>query len=670
MADFSADTFPTTSVSPTDTTAFSVYESQLLEWIAAAVQEGEGILRADPSYAEIDKIIAYVMGDQLDTRRPSALSGVTDNRLKNIILQTVAALTDIHPLFGFKTMNDKFQKQSEVLNKLAQAWWVNSFADLRLADVIRYATGPGTGYVEIHWDASASGGVGDITLTPRDPRDVLPIRPTFGQSVQEWEGVIIRQTMSVNQARARWPERAGKIVPDGTPSSLLQRTWGSARKVFTQVQTPVDVLTAGGRGRNAPHRVPTVDVYSCWVKDRRFNDGEVPLQMGDPETTWSYTAYPVSWVTQKRTKENGDPYTKDDCRLYPSGRLIIATQKAILYDGPNPYWHGMFPIAKLCLDPWPWSFLGVGIARDLLPIQDAVNETINGILDKVRKVLRPSITADKKTVPDSVWNRIDTRLPGLKLKTNTTAGQGVQYLQEPDLPEFVFDFLKLAISEMDNLSGVANLSALTQLNQAPGADSIEKMMEALTPLLRLKGRLLEYFLREVGEMVKSNFFQFYTLPRRVAILGEAGLDFSDFDFDPGTLVPAMQRDDPNYDPAYDAITTKRHDRAKLHQKQFAFQITPNSLLAISQLSRKLLYLQLFRGGVMDIWTLFDVLEVPNGGVPPNGVVTITDRLQAMQALGLTPNVSPAGRKASGEAAPKLNVKPDSGGAPRVTVSES
>lgn len=668
MADFTQDTIPVTSVTPGDS-AFVQYEGALLEWIASAVQEGEAILRADPAYTEIDKIIAYIMGDQLDSRRPTALSGITDNRLKNIILQTVAALTDIHPLFGFKTMNDKFQKQSEVLNKLAQAWWVNTFADLKLADVIRYASGPGTGYVEINWDPSAGGGVGDIMLTPRDPRDVLPIRPTFGQSVQEWEGVIIRNTMSINQARARWPERADKIVADGTPSSLLQRTWGSARKVFTQVQTPVDVLTAGGRGRNAPHRVPTVDVYSIYYKDRRFNDGDNPIKMGDPETTWSYTAYPFDWIG-KRQKENGAPVTKDDCKLYPGGRLIIATQKAVVYDGPNPYWHGMFPIAKLCLDPWPWSFLGVGIARDLLPIQDAVNEVANGILDKVRKVLRPSIVADKKTVPESVWQRLDTRLPGLKLKTNSTAGKGVDYLQEQDLPQFVYQFLQMMIGEMDNLSGVANLTALTQLNQAPGADSIEKMMEALTPLLRLKGRLLEYFLREMGEMVKSNFFQFYTLPRRVAMLGEAGLDFADFDFDPGTLVPSMQRADPGYDSNYDATTTTRTDRAKLHQKQFAFQITPNSLLAISQLSRKLLYLQLFRGGIMDIWTLFDVLEIPNAGTPPGGAITVTDRLMAMQSMGLGANVSPAGRKASGEAAPQLHVKPDAGGAPRVTVSES
>ena len=139
-------------------------------------------------------------------------------------------------------------------------------------------------------------------------------------------------------------------------------------------------------------------------------------------------------------------------------------------------------------------------------------------------------------------------------------------------------------------------------------------MEALSPTLRMKGRLLEVFLRDVGEMVKTNFFQFYTMQRRISMLGDQGIDMEDFQFDPGTLIPAYSKeaDGDAYDPAYD-MYIPRAKRAKLHHKQFTFQITPNSLLSISQISRKMMYLRLHREGLMGPWTLFEVLEIPNGG---------------------------------------------------------
>jgi hypothetical protein len=640
------------------------YELDLLRWIQAAVQDGDAILKSDPSYDDIDKAVSYVMGDQLDHRRPADLASISDNRLKHIVLQTVSALTDVHPLFGFKTNNARFQSQAEVLDKLARAWWVNSFADLRLADVIKYATVCGTGYAEVTWNASAAGGQGDIEIIPRDPRDVLPIRPTLEYSVQGWEGVIIRTSKSVNELRARFPEKAHLLRADRHPMSASDRIWKRFRSLSAKFVSPaVDYLTQSPKG--AIPKVPSIDLYHIYIKDRRTFTGAEPISMGDPQTTWGYTVYPLGYI-----KPDGKPATEDDAKLYPRGRLIISTKSVVLYDGPNPYWHGMAPVIKLSLDPWPWSLLGVGLARDLMPIQDAINEVANGILDHVRKALRPGVIGDKKAMPESMWQRLDTRLPGVKMKTNAAMGGGVELTKVDPLPPYVFDFYQAMLQEMDTLSGVANLNALMQLNQAPGADSIEKMMEALTPILRLRGRLLEGFLRELGEMVKANFFQFYNLPRRVALLGEAGIDFQDFDFDPLNLIPTLDPRDPGYEAQWDPTMTSRADRAKAHVKNFTFQITPNSLLAISQLSRKLTYLQLWRGGMMDPWTLFEVLEIPNGGQPPQEAKTITDRLLAAQMIGLTGSVSPAGRKATGQEAPSMKVKKDESGAPRVTVSES
>lgn len=654
------------------------YEAGVLKWLQEAVSEGEAILKDEPAFDEMEKSIAYIMGEQGDTRRSAALSNIVDNRLKTILNQTVAALTDIHPLFGFHTYNNSFKDQESVLMKLAQAWWINNFSDLKLADVIKFAAGAGTGYCEVAWDASAYNGTGDIVLRPIDPRNVLPIRPSLGGSLQDWDGVIIRSAKTPEELQARYPDKAGKITSDRAPS-ITTRSWTRAKRLYSAIITPsaVDNLTASNP-RNMPRKVATTDVYTIYLKDRSLHLGPNPVVMGDPETTWSYTVYPVGYdKVPNGFGVFGEPIyrqaTIKDSKKYPRGRMIVATKNCVLYDGPNPYWHGMFPVSRLSLDPWPWALLGLGLAHDLIPIQDALNETLNGIMDHVRKLLKPAIVADKKSVSNNLWERIDTRLPGLRIKTNAAAGKGLEFVSPEPLPQYTFDVLQFLTNELDYHAGTANLIALTQVQQIPGDDTIERMTEALTPTLRLKGRLLEYFLRDVGEMVKSNFFQFYNLPRRVAMLGEAGISFDDFDFDPGSMVPAMSNEDPGYMPELDK-RLGRADRAQWMQKNFAFQITPNSLLAISQISRKMMYLQLRREGLIDRWTLYDIMEIPNGGTPPGNAETITDRLMAEQAIFMGGMMAQGqqgpGRPPSGQQPPSMQQKKDEGGVPRQTVSES
>ena len=637
-----------------------LYPRATLQWLNDAITGGEGILKQDPTYNAIGDNIRYVMGDQLRDR-PSELSHIVDNRTKKAIAETVSALTDIHPLFGFDTENDLFQDQVVILGKLTKAWWISSFADLRLADVIRYAMAAGTGYVEVNWDATLAGGYGDLILTPVDPRDVLPIGPRYDFSVQSWDGVIIRSMESLDTLVARYGIAAAGLTADNG-NTWLSRMWGNVK---TKVETPTNIFeSTQGKGHNMPLRTNGKEVYKCFVKDTRLWDGTMPINMGDVKTSWAYKVYPVGYL-----KDNGQPATEEDARVYPRGRMIVATKERVLFDGPNPYWHGMFPIAKLTLDPWPWSLMGGSMVADLKPMQDAVNECLNGVWDHVKKSLRPAVIGDKRAVPQSTWNRLDTRIPGVKLLQNPTAGKGIEFVHSDPLSPDVMEFFQYVIGEMDTLSGVANLQAMMHLNQAPGADSIEKMQEALSPLLRTKSRLLEVFLREIGEMIKSGFFQFYTLPRRINILGEQGISLREFDFDPGSLVPAMHKDDPDYLPHLDAMLPSA-ERARQHMRNFTFQITPNSLLGASQLSRKLTYLQMFKLALMDPYSLWEAMEIPNAGSPPADVQTVSQRILYAQQVGLMPNTNPVGAPPSMQAPPAVEQRTGEDGLPRTVTTTS
>ena len=262
----------------------NLYPRVTLNWLTEAVTAGEAILKQDPTFNAIPGNISYVMGDQLKDR-PSELSRIVDNRTKKAIAETVSALTDIHPLFGFETENDYFQDQVVILGRLTKAWWISSFADLRLADVIRYAMAAGSGYCEVNWDATLAGGDGDMVFTPVDPRDVLPINPRYDFSLQSWDGVIIRSMETIDTLIARYGIAAAGLQPDNG-NTWLSRLWGSVK---TKVETPTNIFeSTQGKGHNMPLKVNGKETFKCYLKDTRLWDGTEPIIMGDPKTTWSY----------------------------------------------------------------------------------------------------------------------------------------------------------------------------------------------------------------------------------------------------------------------------------------------------------------------------------------------------------------------------------------------
>jgi hypothetical protein len=160
---------------------------------------------------------------------------------------------------------------------------------------------------------------------------------------------------------------------------------------------------------------------------------------------------------------------------------------------------------------------------------------------------------------------------------------------------------------------------------------------------------------------------------RVTELGPGGITQDDFDFDPGTLMPDYVSDS-DYQVSEMVTNGNRHtmatispdalirgplpryDRAKEFLRRFVFKISPGSLLNAAQTEQKLIYLQLTRAGWLDIFTLWESLGIPNIGVLPDDVRTIPERILYQQKLGLTGDVNPAGRKASGQEGPRVVTK--------------
>lgn len=734
MADFSSSGWEGTGLPSMTLEAMDHGDSRVVGWMREAVTEGDRLNRADPSYDRMDLGMNYVVGNQLPvgdgaTSRPGYLPNLTINESRRVTQAHVSALTDFGAVIAYKSLNPAYQLQADLLNKLTVAWWVRTMSDIALGDCVKYTLAAGTGDLVVDWNPYAYGAMGgDLTLSPRDARDTLPIRPAIhNRSLQAWDGLVLRESHTVNVMKGMYPEYANHFKP--TSDSLLSTLMGRMKQVAARLLSPgADTLSGLNQAPMASKvRSGEIILYRTYLVDRTRNLTTKPIPMGRPGASWAYVVAP------------GDP-------LYPYKRCILSTPEKVLYDGPSPYWHGMYPVNRLMLWSVPWQFLGISLIGDLLPIQDAINAFSQDVVLGLQKWLNPAVQYNRGVVSESFMRTFDPRRPGQKVKLLQDAmREGFKILDGPpaQVLQLAMQMVATLLNKFDDLSGTPNLQELLQLRQLPGADTIQRYWEALTPELRQEGRQIEAFLRDVAEQAKVLRFQYEDQKRRVTTLGDAGVLLEDFDFDPEVMVPAMTATQPDgsptpgYRPELDA-SLPRDQRAKAFHPSIVFTIAPNSILAMNATEKKMIALQNFRMGVLDFWTYHEVMETPNVGAPPpiplpplvpltqdqmaqiaqalaqpNGMqmlsaagfvidpmsgqvlqvrapLTITERLIAQSQLGLGIQAGPAagngppghaaggggggggrsgggpGRPASGQAPPKMEAKSDG----RTTVTES
>lgn len=670
----------------------------ILQWVKECLAEGEGLMQADPIWMEIDRNQDYISGRQkallITPDRPPYVSHAVLNESRRTHRRHVSALTDIKPTYSFRTANPNFQSQAILLNNLTTVWWINTFADLALADAASYAVAGGCGDLVLDYNPFY-GPMGDMVLYPRDARDTIPIRPSRDGSIQNWFGVILREAHSYNVLAAMYPNHIHLLRQSASP-------WGAG--VFTKFKAGMTRILGGGAtttlsglsksytgAKQGQLTGNEVLLYKVYLNDVAINTTAEPIFMGKVGTSWGYSVKPGE-------------------RLYPRKRLIVCTEAGVLYDGPNPYWHGMFPVARLKLVSVPWSFFGLPIVDVQVQsgLADATNDVLNYILDNMRQKNRPPLAGNAR-VPEPMLRNFDMLNPRARMRTNEQVGTGLQQLEINDLPANSLEILQSLRVMQHDLTGDSTLDALqaAAANQSFDPESIEAWMNALSPELKLEGRQVELCLRELAEMQKSNIFQWYDAKRRMQVLGDAGQTLQDFDYDPGNMIPAMRPGDPGYTPELDANLDQR-DRAQFFLKLFTFYVTPNSLLALNAQAEKLKYTMMMRAGICDIWTFWEKMEIPNAGDPPlmmlpmstqpdemmmqaiaaglvpgtmldmqsgqalslRKPVTITERLQAQAMLGLGMNDSSTGRKASGQSTQGVEVQDNGDGSKRVKYTES
>jgi hypothetical protein len=335
---------------------------------------------------------------------------------------------------------------------------------------------------------------------------------------------------------------------------------------------------------------------------------------------------------------------REDCLIYPNRRLIICTDTAVINPDPanqSSYrWDGRVPIVQFRADDWAWNFLGFPVTRYGQSIEKLMIELWRGVGDQMNCRLNPPAFFDRNSTAMSLLQTANPRMPGLRtgldMNLNPAAGQWTPmmprdwYDTNPAIIECAAKILPAILKEQ---MGVADVSAMARARQMPSGDSTEKLLEAMGPLVKDQSRNMEEGIRALGEMWKSDWFQFATAKRRMQMLGPEGVSEEDFDFEPGTLVPLTE--DPNAKGKFVEMTqgpegtwnqepgvvgrmpsmaVQQFERARWHKNNFTFNVTPYSLHEINSTTRKLFMLQLMKVQFpLSWWTLAETFDIKNFG---------------------------------------------------------
>jgi len=555
----------------------STYDAQIKYWCGAAWEEAKREADDTPEIREMNHVIDYLAGQQWKGPQPAHRAKPVTNRTLSLFWETVGLLTDIRPVFEVHATTPNEARTAEILNNLVKAWALENNFDLSLAFVVMYSMLT-TGWAKLAWDPFANQGQGDIAMTALAANRVLELGRD--QATQDAECLIFNNDVTLAWLKRKYPVTGAAVKPDVSYSKFDVPVAGPAHispQLFMNL-SPGMKRKLGQAPDMTQSVYPRVNYREYWMKDDSRNESSRVMTMGRKGTNWCYDVKPGEM-------------------LYPRGRIIAIANNVILDDQPNPYWHGMFPFARLRLQAVPWQGVGMSPMKPIMANQDIMNQILGGIMNMVKLAISPGLIMPKNALTPEQLKGIDTSRPNEKISYSPNAPFKPEFRKPPEIPAYVMQAFQIADREMDRFSGAAAIGNALQKKQVPGGDSLEQISQSKNTPIRSMGRNIEGFIGELGQLFIPNLMQFYTASRRVEMLGAHGLLPVDYDANPGSLVPANME-----------LTPERYAR------RFKFRIERGSLLTVQRVERANWAIRLFAMKAMSLQQLYRILDM-NINVP-------------------------------------------------------
>lgn len=573
----------------------------------------------DPEIRETSRYIDLLMGRWWPENRPGWKSKPVFNRMLKYMWDAVALLTDVRIAAGVHSENAALKPTAEILNKARQANWQNQDGDISLMMTAMHAM-LGVGYMKV---VSPNRDNDDVSFLPLGSDSVIPILGS-NLDLQQSAGVIYRRWTPMSWFGERFPLRAAGIRPEASidsqyfglkPYGISEYSWSSISpglKGWLQATT----ASQGEAGGSLRYGNLPISLYSeFWFKDPQLNLSKQTLRVG-----YGNFAY---------LSEPGAP-------IYPFGRLICTAQetnRVILWDGPNIHWHSLFPFAGLRLQPVPWMWSGISEFRALEPANSAINHIVADVLDLFAGVLNPTLIVAEGAISDTTWDNYFPGMPMAKLKV-MAKGRNVTdlfHFVRPDAAGLAAfpPIIQILIQLFDQQSGMLDPSRLMAKKQIPAGDTIEQLRDTQQGPFRVKGRLMEAMMRQLGRLQIPDILQFYCMHKMISMFGTDGLTVEHFDYDPGNMIPA----DLNKE-------GEPFRRGREHARNFKAMVATGSSLPTQRRDNALFILALRKMHDVDRATVLEAARDAGIRLPATEVIEAHLKDE-------TPMMLPRGKKAGG-----------------------
>ena len=411
--------------------------------------EDEGRLVRDkwapPSDIDADLLLFRTGGG------PTGKKYFSVNFIEAFIDRMVAQLTDNRPFIRIEPRKAGLHDVTSGLDRVAKVIWEEADMQRQSAKMAHLAATMRSGGFYTGFDTHEI----EVDLEPLRIDQVV-----FDPKIQEAARVSkdadylsITRVTPLAELRDRYLGRGASIKADAALSNFKPANAEKRRTILSPV---MDQVRRGGKDI----AVERAEVHETWVRD------------------WQRTA-------------GGE-------LMFPGGRLVIHTNDLILWDGPNPYWDGNWPIDwyDWGVDPeHPWGRSEIERMRYL---QLPFNSLMDGLIRNQLLTNILLVEAEYDAYTPELWKKLQSIEDSLVLRTqrrNATAKVTVP-------PTFGADKLNIArqiFTVAQLLAGVPDVV----LGETPGSLqsglAIEGLQEGANLMTRARASRLEDFYARVGQ---------------------------------------------------------------------------------------------------------------------------------------------------------------------------
>lgn len=430
--------------------------------------------------------------------------------------------------------DQRARSKADATERFARSIMRNGTIDLdEMHRCVSWAQQAGAGWMKAYWDPTAGRPVADTYETGfegpdeedgEEPAEMEPELDDFGNEVtrQVYEGGIRTEFVPTTDGL---PDPAARSIRE--MHHFFHRKLRPVRELFDLF--PKDMFGETTRGK--------------WAIGTRTEEQTQFRQLYDDN------ADPMSALGSARLADGNVlaeiiEYWERPSRRFPNGRLMIFSDKLVLYVGPNPYLPARIPFVLFNGDNInAGSLYADGVVEQIKPLQRSANRTASKMREWLDKIVNAHILAPIGSGIDRNWW---SDMPGQVIPYNKAFKP--EFLNPPDIPTSLFGYLNEQIERSKFIAGysdVARGEIPSDISGRAVAFATENEQTTREPDMQGHRSSVLKLMQECVHLAR----QFYEDGRLERMIGENGkwelVEFrsEDYDFE-NDLVPEIYSDVP------------------------------------------------------------------------------------------------------------------------------